>query len=676
MRRSRLSFLSFLIMATSLVVVAPMGTQAKFGTFWRGDRKAALPAYCTPEAAVQEFGPASTAAPLVGATVLGERAYVVTRGLDPAVLAELDLRTRHVRRTVPLPTGDGAWATTTSRGHLYVGVYDVPDVYRFDPRTGDLERVARLGGGPGFVWALTTAPDGTVYAATYPDGGIWEIDPRNNSAQRIARPVPGAQYARYVAADDTHVYASVYSPGRLVAVDRTTHRVRDLSPVREAVYGPIVVDGDRLTTTAAHKLMTMRTDGTDVEMAELPASEVLVDAFAVGSDGTTYATTRRSGSVHRHRPGASELVRLATPSPGDEHRAVIALDDTTLFGVTGSGAVWWLDVESGRDEVLDLVEAGLPPGPERPHSIAYGAGPTVYVGGHWGVEVHDLDSGRRDRVRVPGEPKAMVVHDGLVYLAMYPSAEILVLDPATRRVRRVGRIGHGQQRPWDLDYDKRTGLIVVASAPETGSLAGALTVLDPRTGRMDVYPGVLDDQAVMSVDAVDGIVYLGGDVLGGGGVPATRGSASVGAFDLRSRQLLWEVEPLPGHRTIQDLVVYGGVLYGVMKREPGIWFAMDLRTRELRQRGSVGGYGATFVHRGRVFASVFPDAIYRLGPDLAEPVAVAKDLGHQWSTKPQVAPESGAGSWYGWGLRGRDLARIRIDPWCPVLSPPRVAPAA
>jgi outer membrane protein assembly factor BamB len=674
MRRSQLSFLSLFIVATSLVAVTPAQMRATMETLWRGDRKASLPERCDPEPAVQVLGPASTAAPLVGATVLGDKAYVVTRGLRPAVLAEVDLLTRTVRRTVLLPTGEGAWATTVADGSVYVGVYGTPDVYRFDPKTGDLAWVARLGSASGYVWALTTAPDGIVYAATYPDGGIWELDPRDGDARRIARPVPGAQYARYVAADDTHVYASVYSPGRLVAVDRATHTVQDLSPLGDVGYGPIAVHDDRLTTTAARTLLSMRTDGTAVEVVDFPTSEALADALAVASDGTTYVTTRRSGSVWRHRPEKAELELVATPSARDEHRAIVLLDDATLFGVTGSGAVWWLDVETGSSEVVDLVDAGLTPGPERPQSIAYTAG-TVVVGGHWGIEMHRLASGRRERVRVPGEPKAMLVREGLVYLAMYPSAEILVLDPATRRVRRLGEIGHGQQRPWDMAYDERTGLLVVVTAPDTGDLEGALTVVDPRTGDVDVYPGVLKDQALMAVDAVDGIAYVGGDVLGGGGVPPTRGSASIGAFDLRSRRLLWEVEPLPGQRTVQDLVVHDGLLYGVMKRDPGTWFAMHLRTRTVRQRGSLSGYGETFVHRGQVFAAVYPDRIYRLGPDLSEPMVVADDLDHEWSSNPQVAPESDEDSWHGWGLQGRDLARIRLDAWCPDRATPRASAA-
>jgi outer membrane protein assembly factor BamB len=620
--------------------------------------------WCT-DAGVRTFGPASTTAAIVGATVHDDNVYVVSRGLVPPVLAEIDGATKKVVRTVELPSGEGGWATTVSGGQIYVGMYPVPDVHRFDPATGEVLTVARLGGSSGYVWALTTATDGTVYAATYPDGGIWEIRTDTHQAVLIARPVPGAQYARYIAADDTHVYASVYTPGRLVAIDRRDHSVRYLNPpeLGDQSYGPITVDGDRLITTSSHKLITMRTDGSEVLMVELPDSEVLIDALAVGPDATIYATTRRSGSLYRYRPGATEMARIATPAPYDEHRAIVLLDESTMVGAAGSGAVWWLDVNGGTFTYVDLIEAGFPPGPERPQAIAVTDDGTVYVGGHWAVEVHQPSTGTSTRVRVPGEVKAMLVHDGLVYMALYPSTELVALDTATLEVHRFGTILHDQQRPWDMDYDERTGLIVVASAPGTGLLEGALTVFDPRTGDMDVYPGIIEGQSIMSVDAVDGVAYLGGDVLGGGGVSPTRDSASVVAFDLRTRSVLWEIQPLPGHRTTQDVIVDRGILYGVMKREAGTWFALDLPSRTVRQQGFIGSYGETFVHRGRVFATVFTGQIFQLGPSLSEPLVVADGLGDMWYTNPQLAPEAG---WYGWGIKDRDLAWIRIDPRCGV----------
>lgn len=75
--------------------------------------------------AVERFGPASVTGAIVGAAVLDGHAYVVTRGLKPPVLADIDLATREVVRSVTLPDGpaagepEGGWATAVSGGKVY-----------------------------------------------------------------------------------------------------------------------------------------------------------------------------------------------------------------------------------------------------------------------------------------------------------------------------------------------------------------------------------------------------------------------------------------------------------------------------------------------------------------------------------------------------------------------------
>ncbi|GAA2769396.1 hypothetical protein [Nonomuraea dietziae] len=95
--------------------------------------------------AITRYGPASLTSALVGATVHEGRAYIVGRGQKPTLLSEIDLATRKVIRNVRLPgESEGGWATTVSRGRIYIGTYPSPDLYSFDPATGEVEAPAHL----------------------------------------------------------------------------------------------------------------------------------------------------------------------------------------------------------------------------------------------------------------------------------------------------------------------------------------------------------------------------------------------------------------------------------------------------------------------------------------------------------------------------------------------------
>ncbi|NUR91667.1 MAG: hypothetical protein HOY71_46975 [Nonomuraea sp.] len=328
--------------------------------------------------------------------------------------------------------------------------------------------------------------------------------------------------------------------------------------------------------------------------------------------------------------------------------------------------MWSLDPATGKSQFTDLIQAGIEAGSERPQSMLLVPNRAVYVGGHFAMTVRDLRTGATRRFRVPGEPKDLVRHGDKIYAAIYPSGQIISIDIKTDKVASLGFLGHDQQRPWDIEYDEHTGKLVVASAPLGAKLDGALSVIDPDTGRIDVYQGVIPSESLMSLSVGDdGVVYLGGDVLGGGGTPPVRTSATVAAFDLNTRRVLWQTDPVPGFRTFQDVKVHDGLLYGVYKRDSGAWIAMDLGTRKVVAQGKLSGYGELTVHRGRVFAATFFGGgnVYQLGTEAEQ---VATGLGDEWYTNPQVHFEPG--SWWAWGLSGRELARIRLDPSCP-LSP-------
>jgi len=651
----------------ALVALLPaLVTQAAPATAAAG---ATVPGRCAAPA-VQTHGPASLTAAIVGAAVHDGRAYLVSRGPKPPVLAELDLTTRKVLRSVTLPDGpatgepEGGWAVAVSGGKVYVGTYPVPDLYSFDIATGQVAHLHSFGAVGGFVWSLAAAPDGTLYAGTSPDGRVWEYVPGTGAVRRFGVLAPGEHHVRAVAADDRYVYAGLLEKQLLMRIDRVSGDIVQLATAG-AAFGVVTLNGDRVVAAAGAELIDVRKDGTDLRRVRVGSG--LLDALTPAGDGSVYAASRPDGTVYRYRTGDTALTRvIAPPSYADETRLLHVSGPDTLLAFAGSGALWRLDARAGTAEFTDLIDAGMPVGADRTQSMLLIPGRAVYRGGHFGLDVRDLRTGEQRRIRVTGEPKDMVRHGNKIYAAMYPTGEIISVDVRTDEVRGVGHLGHDQKRPWDIAYDPRSDKLLVATSSLSASIPGALSVVDPRTGEAEVYQNVIPGQNLMSLslDEEKGVVYLAGDVFG-----TSAPTASVAAFDLRTRTVLWQADPMPGHRTFQDVKVHEGLLYASYKRDSGAWIALDLATRQVVQKGELSGYGELTVHRGRVFASVFREGgnAYELDAERGATL-LATGLGDEWFTNPQVHFEPG--SWNAWAIVGRDLARIRLDPRCPPLTIP------
>lgn len=504
------------------------------------------------EPPISTFGVASFTAAIVGMTRLDDHVYVVARGQSPPVLGEIDLASKKLVRAVRLGRGEGGWAATVSGGQVYAGTYPTPDIYRFDPATGEVKLIGTVGPAGGFVWCLTTAPDGTVYAGTSPRGEVWEYKPQTGVLRNLGVAVPGDQYVRAIAADERFVYAGTLPHGYVVAYDRTTGARTNLTPTPYGGAAALLARGGRVIAALTKSVVDMAPDGSDARVIATPGPERLIDAMTMTSDGTLYCVGRPTGTVYR-RDGDT-LVPVAAPAAGDEHRALLPLADGTLLGGAGSGRLWWLDLASGRSDILELIDIGLS-GPDPVQSMTYGSRGTVHVGGHFSITTHQPAKGTSRRIRIPGEPKQLQRVGDRVYAAMYPSTELLEFDPDRGKVRSMGFVENEQQRPTDMVYERAHDLLLVSTAPGVGLLKGALTVADRLRRKLRVYPDVIVDQSVMSLALDDRpgsrIAYLAGDTWGGGSVPPARPSATIVAFDLRHRKVLWEVAPVEGYASLQ-----------------------------------------------------------------------------------------------------------------------------
>lgn len=617
---------------------------------------------------VRTFGIASPGTSMDAFCRVGDLGYFVTRSSTPTVLGEFDLAARTVRRYVEVPSGNGAWGIAASRGYVFIGMYSDGTMHRLNPADGTFTTIGRLGSAT-YVWDLTTAPDGAVYAATYPDGRVWHIEPTSGAVTDLGAPVPGSSYARSIAADETTVVVAVNTPGgHVMAVDRETGAVTDITPELTGTgvgYSPLRMAAGRVFVNGGGYLIDMRPDGTDARYLPRPADQRSTDHIGAHPDGTVYLSVLPAGTVYRYRTGDTELTEVATPLAGDGTRALIQLDESTLFGATWSGSVWYLDLADGAAEVIELTEAGMAVSAQRPQSVACAVDDdgrvSVFVGGSSRLHVHRPDTREVRRIFVSGEPKTMMVLRGKIYAAVYPSTELLEIDPRTEQVTSLGHIRNDQYRPSRIDYDAKTGLLLVGSGPTFDVFTGALTVLDPRTGSYDVYRDLLPDQAIRGVAVEDGIAYVAGDVFGEGGVRGPATNPSLAAFDLATRTIRWRADPLPGQGSIWSIGVVDGVVYGVLSRDYGVWFAFDTATQRVLGKGVLSGHGRVFVHNGNAFATVYGGGnIYHLGPGLEQPRPIVRGLGDLWYGGPDFGPQPD--SWLGWGLKDGDLARININP--------------
>ncbi|GAA4207831.1 outer membrane protein assembly factor BamB family protein [Actinocatenispora rupis] len=605
---------------------------------------------------IDDLGPGIVSAPVTGAALDGDTLYLVTRGLQPAVIARYDLATRRVVGHAELPTGTGGWAAAVDRGAVYAGMYGVADIHRYDPATDTATRLTGLGTDT-YVFDLAAAPDGTLYAGTYPSGKLYAVDPDSGATRDLGQASPGQSYVRSVAvADDGTVYAGTGAAARLVAYDPASGRRTEILPPElrtESFVYDVQVSGDLIAvgTEPSGKLALIdRRDPGRYTIVD--TGDRTVDAITIDGD-SVYLTARTSGSVYRYRQGTGTVERLGIPVPQDETRGVF-VSGGRIVGVAGSGEVWTLDPDTGDTTVTDLVAAGMPAAPEPAQSVAVSAGRYAYVGGNFGLQVHDLAAGTSRRVRAYGEPKRIVPVDGKAYLGVYPGAFVDTYDPVSGVMARQGALGGVQNRPRAMVWLPDRGQLAIGSRAEYGTAGGAFTLYDIASDTAHRYDDPVPGQGISAVAARGHVGYLGSEIAADG-VPPVAKEAQLAAVDLDTGRTLWRWTAVPGATGYSDLLVHGTRLYGLTSA--GRLVVVDLVTRTVLgtyQLGDSGG-GQLFLRHGTVYG-VTRGTLFRLTDQ--GPATVLAGLGGGWFNEPQATYDPAADVVY--TLRGNDLVRIHL----------------
>ncbi|MBE1563899.1 hypothetical protein [Nonomuraea africana] len=594
--------------------------------------------------------------------MIGDSVFITSRFNTPESklrLGAFDVNTGELRSIddLTIPSNGGQKLAADGR-YVYIGPAGSAYIYRFDPQTKELVAWAQAGGSTTWYYDMVVNGD-HLYIGTYPDCTVKRIRLSDAVIETYGR-ISTSQYATAVAIDDEYVYGGSAAPGTLLVWPKAggtpTSLTSHLSPSPVGILDMTVKDGV-IYVASGRQLISFRRDGSERVSRDIPAEDRYIDQVTVGSDGKVYALTRLTTNLYEVT--ADGLAKVGQPLADVENQLLAPLPGGNLLGVSGLGHVWKA-TPGGVGSVWQTATRGFGY-PETIQTMMRHTRGTVWVAGHYAMTVHRPEAGTNTRFDINGEPKALAEGmAGTVYAGLYPSAQIVSIDPDSFKITVLGLLGNLQLRTKRIHVDRPRNQLVVASSPQTTKHTGALTFIDLATNTFDVHREYLPEQSVMDVVVQGTTAYIVGDTYGEGTTGPLRRTAQVAAVDIVTRQLLWREEIKPDWASYESVHVVGNLLYAMGRRPRGAWFAYDLTIRTIVMEGELGGYGQLNGVDGRVLSWVhWTNDISELPTTPGGEVTTLYDnVPRGWYNNPSFnfTPDGKAT----WGMLGTDLARFPL----------------
>ncbi|MGC0273931.1 hypothetical protein ACO0LV_13160 [Pseudactinotalea sp. Z1739] len=558
---------------------------------------------------------------------------------------------------------------TADDQYVYIGPAGSSHVWRFDPESRTAQPFAEIG--PANTWTYRLRVDGDhLWVGTYPTGRLFRVDRTTGDVVDFGR-VGDSQYTTAIAVDEEYVYAATAAPGDMRVYTRDAPGVvaHDLTPY--LVDSPVGVldvaaSGGLVYVSCGRFIISMRHDGSERVVRPIAEEDRYIDQLTVTPDGRVLALARLTTNYYEVTDSGLDL--LGAPLADTENAGFFAVDDDTVVGATALGHVWSAPI-GGEATVTSTVQLGYGY-PELVQSMLAHSNGDVWAAGYFAMTVHhpkQRNKGRGNHEQAPhtttpdffdvgGEAKSMVeTASGTVIAGLYPSTNVVAIDPQTHEVQTFGPIGNDQMRPLAMAYDDARDEVVIATTATHGLFSGALTFVDPDTGEMEVRRDLVPEQNLRNVVISGNYAYVAGDTRAEASDERKLLVASIVEVDLSTRTVTRTFEPTDWE-AYEDIHVADGILYAVGRSPNGAWLALDLDSEEIILQGDTGGYGGIDGAGTGVFTwDKFTHSIQQLSSAEGGTEAVLyQDVPNGWYNRPGFGlVDNVHGTW---GLYGTDLA--------------------
>ena len=387
--------------------------------------------------------------------------------------------------------------------------------------------------------SLTEGKDGRIWAATYPNNQLVSFNPQNSLLQNHGQLAKESwtQYPRSIAVD-AHGWVYVGSglaASQIYAYNIQSHATQALLSSSQRVSGTAVVTQSQSNVVYARngRQQFMLTNG---KASGLSAGAQVAESNLKGG---------AQNLVDREFPSGRRLVSVDMHDRTLVTRDASGQQKTVKFNYTTQGAALTFVCATGDNKVCGGTRFPM-------HTFYYNAGDNKF-----------------DSKQLPRQPNVMAALGSRLYVAAYPDgklfqesengknefSEVLNAYPSINRPHAMLIMGGGSQ-------------IALAGTPEYGTTGGGMMFWNRSSGqksRIDHWHLVPNHSVQAMVELSNGML-LGGTTVapGTGGVTKATDSSELFLMDANTHEVRWRGAPVPGAKTITDLMVgTDGLVYGL-----------------------------------------------------------------------------------------------------------------
>ena len=387
--------------------------------------------------------------------------------------------------------------------------------------------------------SLTEDKDGRIWAGTYPNNQLVSFNPQNSSLQNHGQLAKESwtQYPRSIAVD-AHGWVYVGSglaASQIYAYNIQSHATQALLSSSQRVSGTAVVTQSQSNVVYARngRQQFMLTNG---KASGLSAGAQVAESNLKGG---------AQNLVDREFPSGRRLVSVDMHDRTLVTRDASGQQKTVKFNYTTQGAALTFVCATGDNKVCGGTRFPM-------HTFYYNAGDNKF-----------------DSKQLPRQPNVMAALGSRLYVAAYPDgklfqesengknefSEVLNAYPSINRPHAMLIMGGGSQ-------------IALAGTPEYGTTGGGMMFWNRSSGqksRIDHWHLVPNHSVQAMVELSNGML-LGGTTVapGTGGVTKATDSSELFLMDANTHEVRWRGAPVPGAKTITDLMVGAdGLVYGL-----------------------------------------------------------------------------------------------------------------